>query len=49
LCLENGLEALPAGGCRKQPPAAEVRPNFPQDYEIVGEHGPLRVFLDPHS
>ena len=38
-----------AGGCHKQPPAVEVRPNFPQGRETVGEHGPLRVFLDPNS
>ena len=49
LCPENQLQALLAGGCHKQPPAVEVRPNFPQGRETVGEHGPLRVFLDPNS
>ena len=49
MCPENQLQALLAGGCHKQPPAAEVRPNFPQGRETVGERGPLRVFLDPNS
>ena len=49
LCPENQLQALLAGGCHKQPPAVEVRPNFPQGRETAGEHGPLRVFLDPNS
>src|SRR6516165_6927015 len=49
LCPENQLQALLAGGCHKQPPAVEVRPNFPQGRETVGEHGPLRVFLRPEQ
>jgi hypothetical protein len=37
------------GVLHTHPPAAEVRPNFPQGRETVGERGPLRVFLDPNS
>ena len=47
-CVSEFTYSLRAGGCHKQPPAAEMRPSHPR-LETVGERGPLRVFLNPDS
>ena len=48
LCLR--FEAFSAGGrLLAQPPAAEKKTVWPLDPKIVGELGPLRVFLNPNG